>query len=177
MSLARIAPLAPVLALVGVLAAAPAAAQDAPPAPCQADQAPYTDFDFWLGAWDVFVPNGDLAGTNRVEKIERGCLLLENWTGSAGGTGKSINFFDPARARWRQVWVSADGVVIEIEGGLRGASMVLDGTLTNAEGETRPFKGTWTPNEDGSVRQHFEISEDRGGTWATWFDGRYVPRG
>jgi hypothetical protein len=177
MSLARIASLAPALSLVGAIAAGPAAAQDTSPAPCQPERAPYADFDFWVGAWDVFAPNGDLAGTNRIEKIERGCLLLENWTGSAGGTGKSINFFDPARAQWRQVWVSANGVVIEIEGGLRGTSMVLEGTLTNAAGQTQPFKGTWTPNSDGSVRQHFEISEDQGGTWASWFDGRYVPSG
>ena len=28
--------------------------------------------------------------------------------------------------------------------------------------------------DDGGVRQHFEISQDGGATWATWFDGRYV---
>lgn len=153
-----------------------AEAQNAPPPPC-VDEAPYTDFDFWVGAWDVFVPNGNRAGTNRIDKIEAGCLLLENWTGSQGGTGKSMNFYDPGRAAWRQIWVSANGVIIEIEGGLQGAAMVLEGTLTNAGGTSQPFRGTWTPNDDGSVRQHFEISQDEGRTWATWFDGRYVPRG
>ncbi len=34
---------------------------------------------------------------------------------------------------------------------------------------------TWTPNADGSVRQHWETSED-GKTWKTAFDGLYTPR-
>jgi hypothetical protein len=161
------------LVLAALAAAGPAATQDAPPTPCTTGGV-YDDFDFWVGDWDVFVPNGDQAGTNSIEKIEAGCLLLENWTGAAGGTGKSINFYDAARDVWRQVWVSSNGVLIEIEGGLRDGSMVLEGTLTDAGGGSQPFRGTWTPNEDGSVRQHFEISNTDGLGWATWFDGRYV---
>ena len=166
-----------ILLLAVVASSAPQGvlAQSAPPTPC-VDASPYADFDFWVGAWDVFGPNGNQAGTNRIDKIEAGCLLLENWTGSQGGTGRSINFYDPGRDAWRQIWVSATGVLIEIEGGLRGGAMVLEGTLTNAAGSSQPFRGTWTPNDDGSVRQHFEISQDEGRTWATWFDGRYVPQ-
>lgn len=155
--------------------AAPASAQAPPVAPCEAGGR-YADFDFWVGEWDVTVPDGRRAGTNHIEKVERGCLLVERWTGAAGGTGMSMNYYDPAKARWLQLWVSSNGVVIEIEGGLRGGSMVLDGELINADGTSQPFRGTWTPNTDGSVRQHFEISEDEGRTWSTWFDGRYVRR-
>jgi len=165
------------LALVAfAVASSSAAGQSTPPAPCQVDRAPYADFDFWVGDWDVFAPNGDQAGTNRIEKIERGCLLLESWTGASGGTGKSMNFYDPERDLWRQIWVSGNGDVIEIEGELRDASMVLEGRLVDSAGAPQPFRGTWTPNADGSVRQHFEISEDQGRTWSTWFDGRYVRR-
>ena len=32
---------------------------------------------------------------------------------------------------------------------------------------------TWTPNADGSVRQHWETSTDDGKTWKTSFDGLY----
>jgi hypothetical protein len=168
------------LALAAVALATPmsparSAAQTAPSAPCEAG-GPHADFDFWVGEWDVFTPDGRQAGTNRIEKSERGCLLVEHWTSAEGDTGTSINFYDPARARWRQVWVSFNGGVIEIQGGLREGSMVLGGVLANPDGRTQPFRGSWTPNEDGSVRQHFEISENGGRTWTTWFDGRYVPR-
>jgi hypothetical protein len=43
------------------------------------------------------------------------------------------------------------------------------------EGHDRPFRGTWTPMEDGVVRQHFEESSNGGQTWTTWFDGYYHP--
>ena len=169
MNLARVVPVTLLLSL----AAGPAAAQNAPPSPCPGGER-YSDFDFWVGAWDVSTPDGARAGTNRIEKVERDCLIVESWTGAGGGTGTSINFYDPDRERWRQIWVSSNGVVIEIEGSLRGESMVLEGRLTNPSGDSQPFRGTWSPNADGSVRQHFEISGDGGRTWSTWFDGRYV---
>lgn len=159
------------LAAAGALA--PLAAQTPPATPCE-NGGRYADFDFWVGSWDVFVPGGAQAGTNRIERDEAGCLLVERWTGGQGGTGTSVNFYDPARDRWRQLWVSSNGVVIEIEGGLRAGSMVLEGSLISAAGQSQPFRGTWTPNADGSVRQHFEVSSDGGATWTTWFDGRYV---
>jgi hypothetical protein len=161
--------------LILVLAATRASAQGTPPTPCQG-AGPYSDFDFWVGEWDVFIGGDRRAGANRIEKVEQGCLLVEHWTGSAGGTGKSMNFYDPRGDAWRQLWVASGGTVIEIAGGLRDGSMVLEGTLTSPAGESQPFRGTWTPNPDGSVRQHFEISADEGRTWSTWFDGRYVRR-
>ena len=133
MSLARVAHLALALAVLPP----PAAAQNPPPTPCLGVE-PFSDFGFWVGDWDVYAPNGNQAGTNTSEELEQGCLLLENWTGATGGTGKSINFYDPGRELWRQIWVSSNGVVIEIEGGLRDGSMVLEGTLTNAAGQVQP---------------------------------------
>lgn len=168
----RLPALAPT-ALALLLAAHPAAAQNAPPRPCH-DGDHYADFDFWLGDWNVTVPDGRQAGTNHIEKTQEGCLVEEHWTGVGGGTGMSVNFYDAGRGQWRQIWVSTDGTVIEIEGGLRDGAMVLEGALTNPDGTTQPYRGTWTPNPDGSVRQFLEISEDGGKTWGTWFDGKYV---
>ena len=117
-----------------------------------------------------------LEDTEKLIEALDGADMVFVTTGLGGGTGTSVNFFDPGRERWRQLWVSSNGVVIEIEGGLRNGSMVLEGTLTDAAGRSQPFRGTWTPAADGSVRQHFEISEDDGESWTTWFDGRYVRR-
>ena len=47
-----------------------------PPLPPEARQ-----FDFWAGDWDVTSPDGQPAGTNRIEAIAGGAGLLENWTG------------------------------------------------------------------------------------------------
>jgi hypothetical protein len=38
------------------------------------------------------------------------------------------------------------------------------------------FRGRWTPNADGSVRQFFEQKDLESGEWTVWFDGLYVRR-
>jgi len=147
--------------------AGPAAAAESP---CTA--AAFRAFDFWLGDWEVRSADGKLAGHNSISARHQGCLLQEQWTSAGGGTGSSMNFYDPAMDAWRQVWVSG-GTLIDISGELQDGSMVLVGTITYlAGGEPRPFRGTWTPLADGRVRQFFE--EQREGSWHVWFEGFYA---
>ncbi len=135
----------------------------------------YRQFDFWVGRWNVTgTQNGNQAGQNHIERIESGCILYEQWTGASGSTGKSINYYDPATKEWVQNWVS-NGAIIDIRGGLEGKSMVLAGTISYRNGTSFPFRGSWTPHEDGRVRQFFEQSNDGGTTWNPWFDGMYAP--
>jgi hypothetical protein len=60
-----------------------------------------------------------------------------------------------------------------LEGGLRGKSMVLEGQTIGANGQVIKHRISWTPNADGSVRQHWE-STDAKGQWSTAFDGSYT---
>lgn len=132
-------------------------------------------FDFWIGEWDVTTPDGKPAGSSRIERIANGAGLLENWTGypaPTGGNGKSLNAYNPARKQWQQFWVGAGGGVLELAGGLVGKDMVLVGEH-GVGGARLTEKITWTPNADGSVRQHWEQSKDGGKTWTTAFDGLY----
>ena len=52
-------------------------AQQTPP--CEGDER-FRESDFWLGDWEVSTAQGPVVGTNRIEKRERGCVLLERWT-------------------------------------------------------------------------------------------------
>ena len=64
-------------------------------------------------------------------------------------------------------------MVIDISGGSVDGSIVLEGTASYAEGGRRvPFRGTWTPLDDGRVRQYFEEA-DAAGQWKPWFEGIY----
>lgn len=148
--------------------------QTPPPPPCTLDEK-FRDFDFWIGTWEVTPwAGGAVAGHNVIAPAEGGCLLTENWTNVQGGTGRSINFYNPNTGNWRQVWI-AGGYSIDIEGGLKDGAMALEGSIFYyGQKNTVPFKGTWTPQEDGSVRQHFEQFNPETKEWATWFDGRYV---
>jgi hypothetical protein len=141
--------------------------------PCENDLA-FRAFDFWVGDWEVRGPAGTLAGTNTVERAQRGCVLIENWTSVSGGTGMSVNYFDHAAGEWVQIWNAEGGSQIHIRGGMTDQGMLLTGSLhTVANGETVPFRGLWTPLEDGRVRQFFEQSNDNGATWTPWFEGFY----
>lgn len=147
--------------------------QTPPPPPCTSDDN-FRAFDFWIGEWEVTPwAGGAVAGHNVIQSEENGCVLTEHWTNVQGGTGQSINYYNPNTGKWRQLWV-AGGYSIDIAGGLKDGAMALEGTIYYyAQKNSVPFKGTWTPQEDGSVRQHFEQFNAETKEWATWFDGRY----
>ena len=148
-----------------------AASAQAPAAPCPAPEA--KQFDFWIGDWDVFTPDGKLAGTNRIAKIY-GCVLHESWK-AAKMEGQSFNIYDPDRGMWHQTWVDSTGSLLVIEGAFRDGSMRLsDATLPGKKDAKQLNEIIWTPNADGSVRQHWRVSADGGKTWTTSFDGKYV---
>lgn len=167
------------IALGAVLLAATAAAEEAPaappapPTPC-AEHDRFADFDFWLGHWEVKTADGTVAGKNEISRAENGCVILEAWQGSQGGSGISMNYFDVATSEWVQVWTGGGGSQIQIRGGIRDGSMVLVGKLHYVgQSVAADFRGTWTPLTDGRVRQFFEQSSDGGKTWSPWFEGFY----
>ena len=142
--------------------------------PCEHDAA-FSEFDFWVGEWTVHGPAGAFAGTNSIQKEERGCVLLERWVNLAGGTGQSINYVDKLTGEWVQIWNAEGGSQINIRGGLTDNGMLLVGTMhTVGTDTTIPFRGLWTLLPDGRVRQFFEQSADDGETWTTSFEGFYT---
>lgn len=148
------------------------AAQQPPRIDCKA--ADHRAFDFWIGDWNVTDSAGRVVyGTNHVSSEEAGCLVHERWSGSRGGTGQSLNFFDRAGGQWHQVWVGNDGVVLRIAGGIRDGQMVLEGDGVNAQGRQVTNRATWSPQPDGRVRQYWQQSSDGGKTWQVVFDGWY----
>jgi len=153
--------------------------QQTPPKPiCETTQG-FNDFDFWVGEWNVYSndDNRSFQGTNSITKHHKNCLIMENWTNLQGGTGSSMNYYDPVEDQWRQLWV-AGGYSIDYTGGLDGdASMLLSGKINYYKsGKSLAFRGRWTPNADGSVRQFFEQQDPETSEWTVWFDGLYVRR-
>lgn len=137
----------------------------------------HRQFDFWVGNWEVTDSAGTTVyGTNQVDSEEDHCLVHENWAGSRGGTGQSLNFYDPLERRWNQVWVGSDGLVLRISGHLDGASMVLEGDGMGPGGTAVKQRAAWTPQPDGRVRQFWQQSSDGGATWKVAFDGWYRRR-
>jgi hypothetical protein len=156
-----------------VLGGANAMADQSPPPPRAGCDAPeYRQFDFWIGFWAVSA-GGQAAGRNRIETDLGGCALLESWTSVDGGRGRSLNYYDRARGRWHQSWIDDRGGVLELDGGWSNGSMVLEGERPAEQGGGRVrHRIAWTPNADGTVRQHWQVMKRRG-SWETVFDGLY----
>lgn len=168
MSLLRIPPLLLALALLPL----PLSAQRA--ARCQ--EAPFAQFDFWLGDWTVTNPDGSTAGRNRVEAIMDGCAIRESWA-SEQVRGTSISIYHAPDEAWVQTWVDNRGVLLLLRGGWDGERMVLSGERRGGDGRVRHLRITWAPTDGGGLVQRQEVSEDGGETWSVAFEGTYAPGG
>lgn len=156
--------------------ATPAAPQPAPPPAAKGCAAPeHRQFDFWIGDWDVFTPDGKQAGTNRIVPVMAGCVLHEHWVGKGNFVGESFNAWDARRQRWHQTWMDGSGAVLLLDGSAGEGSMTLSDADMPAKSDRNLVNEIrWTTNADGSVRQHWRTSKDGGKTWTTAFDGKYV---
>ncbi len=132
--------------------------------PCSTPE--HRQFDFWIGDWEVFNPQGQRVGSNRIDKVLGGCALHESWRGSTGHRGSSYNFYDAADGNWHQTWIDVAGAPLYINGSFEDGRM----RMVDDAGTSRI---TWTPLESGHVRQHWEQRADGSATWATVFDGEY----
>jgi len=164
-----------VLALWWVVAPARAAAA-AEPEPRICSDPEFRQFDFWVGNWTVQDESRQFAGDNRITLEQRGCVVVEHWSSARGGTGQSLNYYDPVARAWKQRWVGL-GLILEMQGRFDHGAMVLEGPLYYVrEKRTSRLRGTWSALPDGRVRQLFVESADGGKTWAPWFDGYYSRR-
>ena len=141
--------------------------------PCEAIAAA-SDFDFWLGRWEVRLPDGTLVGHNTIEKKNGGCSIEESWEGSGGSSGTSVSFYLPSRGEWRQIWTGSGGTLFDITGGFTDGAMRMEGQIEYVnQDKVVAFRGSWTQSEDGRVRQRLEEFDLAAQTWVVWFDGFY----
>ncbi len=148
-------------------------------AQAQCDRPEYRQFDFWIGTWTVTTPNGQVAGTNTITKQLGDCSLLEQYSTPNGYEGKSFNIYDQSTGQWHQTWVDNTGLLLQLDGSLvkvdeNTEAMVLWGQGISQQGLAITHRITWTPNQDGTVRQHWQMSPDQGINWQTLFDGLYT---
>lgn len=134
----------------------------------------HQQFDFWIGEWNTYTTNGKLAGTNSITKIQDQCILKEEWTSAnAGYTGTSYNFYNVQKKQWEQIWIDNQGQSLHLRGHFKNNQMILSSeAMKDAKGQTVYNRITWTKNDDGTVRQHWETSPDQK-SWKTAFDGLY----
>lgn len=136
----------------------------------------HQQFDFWLGDWEVVDTNGTALGKNSISQKEGHCILAEHWTGASGGTGSSVNYYNPADSSWNQLWISANGYILELKGAWNAAQQAMILKSKEEIGQNgQKFRNqiTWTPNNDGTVIQRWDLIKADQSIIRTLFYGIY----
>lgn len=135
-------------------------------------QDPRRQFDFWLGEWDVSwdEDGAQRTGTNRVELILDGKVILENFDGrpAMDFQGKSVSVYDQTIGRWRQTWVDSAGTYLDFLGDFVDGRMLLqrEGVF---EGQSVLQRMVWYDITPENLQWNWERSRDSGATWElTW---------
>ena len=139
--------------------------------------AEWSQFDFWLGEWDLQWPGG--AGTNTIESVNSGWAIRENFAAAdgTGFTGGSLSVWDPGKRVWNQFWMDSTGAYLSFVGGWEGDQMIL--TLSNAEDMKNPGRLSrmrWHDISDDALVWTYEGSDDQGATWSTLWEINYTRR-
>ena len=147
--------------------------------PCMYD--PHaSEFDFWLGDWDVRPRNNPTASPSRntITKIHDGCVVLESYV-SGGYTGQSFNIRDPSVGRWNQTWVDKAGGLHVYYGEARDGNMYYDGEMPDPNAPaTKRIRArlTFFRIAADTIRQFSESTRDDGKTWFVNYDLLYTRR-
>lgn len=149
--------------------------------PCSRPE--FRQFDFWIGEWEVFNTSGTKAGDSRITLILDSCIILEEWTSAntAQGivyAGKSFNKYNPSTRQWQQTWVDNIGGSVEfLKGNYRDKRIVFETNPFPFSKDTMAIRRlTFYDLGSDKVRQHGEMTKDKGNTWVTEYDLEYRRR-
>ena len=141
-------------------------------------------FDFWIGEWDVYLTGTDRrVGQSRVDRVSGGCALVENWVARESpvnppGNGTSLNFVEPAKGTWKQVWMgSGRGQTDFVDGRYANGVLRFSMSSPDANGVMQPGHFLFHNLGPNRVRQVQESSRDGGATFQTVYDFTYIRRG
>jgi len=124
-----------------------------------------SDFDFWLGEWEVSWPH-EGRGRNVITRVLDDHVILENFDGNPGMAfrGMSVSTISAETGRWQQTWVDSEGGYLDFVGGMVDGRMILQRT---AHRDGREFLQRMVFDEitANSLEWRWERSTDGGATW------------
>jgi len=132
-------------------------------------------FDFWVGEWIVYGQNNAQVGESSIQKILNGNVILENWSGVGGFTGKSFNHYHIESGRWIQYWVDQSSGRIYFEGNFDPEqNAIVYHEQVDKDSEKPLRRLTFFNISPDSVRQFSQLSSDYGKSWNVEYDFMYV---
>ncbi|MDX1637190.1 MAG: hypothetical protein R3281_04415 [Balneolaceae bacterium] len=133
---------------------------------------PHEYFDFWVGSWDLTweAPDGTIEhGTNRIEKILDGNVILENFRTESGRfegyEGKSFSVYQKTTGKWRQTWVDDSSEYFDLTGKIEGNKRIFITEVPGPNGSTVLKRMVFYDITDDSFTWDWQSSSDGGETW------------
>lgn len=129
-------------------------------------------FDFWIGKWDLEwnASDGTIEyGTNKIEKILNGKVLLENFEALSGRfqgyQGKSVSILDKRDQVWKQTWVDSEGAYLDFTGKIEGSKRIFYREFENDDGEMVMQRMVFYNIHEDSLDWDWQRSVDGGESW------------
>jgi hypothetical protein len=141
-------------------------------APCSITAASQ-QLDFWLGEWSVTYPGSSTPSTSRVSLELDSCLVVENWVGGKGHSGKNLFAYSADDQKWHGMFADNEGRVHVFEGKVSAESAEFYGPSRDAAGQQVVNRIKIVRINSQKVQQTWEKSTDGKTTWTTVFEGEY----
>jgi len=131
--------------------------------PCEGEG--HHQFDFWLGKWEVTWGEGE-AGTNHIERVLGGCVILEQFDGRPGTPlrGMSVSTYDSSKDQWHQTWVDNQGGYLDFVGEWHGDQMIMVREAVTEDGPVLQ-RMVWYEIQPDKMEWNWERSTDGGENW------------
>jgi hypothetical protein len=133
-----------------------------------------SDFDFWLGEWEVTWDEGRARGRNSIAKDYGGNVVYERFDGRPGIdlVGMSVSVYREPVDRWFQTWVDDSGNYFALQGGMEDGEMILRGEQSGPRGRVS-LRMRFSDIEDDRFTWRWESSKDDGTTWEPLWELAY----
>lgn len=141
-----------------------------PTQPCTSPEA--SQFDFWLGEWDLTWEGG--VGENIIRRELDGCVIEENFRAYPDSAtpspliGNSVSVYNLRLKRWQQTWVDNSGSYLDFSGGLVGDSMIISREFINSAGATIKQRMVWYNITSDSLNWNWERIDTSDSTASGW---------
>lgn len=133
------------------------------PKPCSAEEC--SQFDFWLGDWDL-THSDTVHATNLITKEMDGCVVHEHFNDPSNNyRGESWSMYSPALKKWQQTWVDNQGAYIVLTGTFVNGEMTLTTEPQMLKGVKTISRMVYYNIKKDSLDWRWEASTDEGKTW------------
>jgi hypothetical protein len=163
-----------VVVLVAATLAIPALAATNP-GECSTNPA-NRQLDFWLGNWAVTYPGATPGATSTVSLDLDKCLIVENWNGDSGHSGRNMLAYSADDKSWHGMFADNEGRVHVFEGKVTSGLAEFQGPSVGPSGEAVLNRIKVIRETPDKLEQVWEKSTDKGANWKTVFQGEYSRR-